>query len=88
MTAQQLGKLLERSETHRLIVGNHPGPYALGVTHAPDPSQGFAFVLKIADPTGVPDSVEIEGQRIPVIVQGGFRRPVPLREASSSFILA
>lgn len=47
---------------------HHP-PLPLGQHAAP------FRLLKIADPS----SVTINGERIPVIVQGGFREPVPLR---------
>jgi len=78
MTVDQLADLLERSETHRLILGNTSGPYSLGVTRSPNPDEGYAFLLKIADPKGFPDYVTIQGQKIRLIVQGGFQPPKPL----------
>ncbi|HEV8711695.1 MAG TPA: hypothetical protein VGX03_02570 [Candidatus Binatia bacterium] len=83
MTVDQLADLLERSETHRLILGNTSGPYSLGVTLSPDPDEGYAFLLKIADPKGFPDYVTIQGLKIRLIVQGGFRTPKPLPKRMS-----
>lgn len=77
MTTIELGDLLDIPATHQIIVGNRREPYSLGVTESPQKSP--AFLLKIADPSGIPSSVTINGERIPVIVQGGFRAPVPLR---------
>lgn len=83
MTVDQLADLLERRETHRLILGSTSGPYSLGVTLSPDPDEGYAFLLKIADPKGFPDYVTIQGQKIRLIVQGGFQTPKPLPKRMS-----
>jgi len=75
MELQELAGLVERPDVHRRIVGDYAGPYSLGVTHSP---KGPAFVLKVRDARGFPNWVTIEGQDIPVIVQGGFLPPRPL----------
>jgi hypothetical protein len=75
MKADQLASLVERPEVHRRILGAYTGPYSLGVAATP---HGPAVVLKVADPTGFPTSVILDGEQIPVVVHGGFRAPVPL----------
>lgn len=79
MQTEELANLLGKSETHRLILGNRNEPYALGVTRSPDPNEGAALLLKIADPTGFPTHVDLEGQRVRLVVEGGFKAPVPLK---------
>jgi len=78
MDADELADLLTRSDTHRTILGNRQGPYSLGVTRSPDPSEEFALLLKIADPQGFPTHVNLAGKRVRLIVQGGFKPPKPL----------
>jgi hypothetical protein len=78
MNASELADLLERSETHRLILGDYKGPYALGVSRDPDNPGAYGFVLKVPDDKGWPRSVTIQGKRIPVHVQGGFKPVEPL----------
>jgi hypothetical protein len=79
MDASELAALLKRSETHRLILGDYEGPYALGVGRDPDNPSGYGFVLKVPHAEGWPRFVMIQGQRIPVNVQGGFQPVKPLR---------
>jgi len=78
MDADELADLLTRSDTHRTVLGNRQGPYSLGVTRSPDPHEGFALLLKIADPNGFPTHVNLAGKRVRLIVQGGFKAPRPL----------
>jgi hypothetical protein len=75
MDISELAALLERGETHRLILGDYKGPYALGIGRDPNNANGYGFVLKVPDAKGWPRSVVIEGQRIPIVVQGGFKAP-------------
>ncbi len=79
MDASELATLLERGETHRQILGDYKGPYALGVGQDPDNPSTYGFVLKVPDAEGWPKSVTINGQRVPVHVQGGFQPVTPLR---------
>ena len=80
MTSEELADLLDEPETHRRIVGHRDVPYALGVTKAP--SGAFAFLLRVPDPSGFPKRVTLHGHTVPVIVEGGFRAPVPMRSTS------
>ncbi|HJZ54518.1 MAG TPA: hypothetical protein VKE74_06145 [Gemmataceae bacterium] len=76
MDVDQLTHLASEPDTHRLIVGDYDGSYALGVTGNPP-----AFLLRV-EPRDVgrfPKKVTIDGAEIPVIVEGGFRQPKPQR---------
>ena len=79
MTIEDLARIIERPATHRRIVGDYAGAYSLGVTRHPSKSGG-AFLLRVEDHgvENMPRSVTIEGEEIPVIVQGGCRAPRPL----------
>jgi len=79
MKADELADLLEQGATHRLILGNRMGPYALGVTESPDSKGDAALLLKIGDATGFPSHVDLAGQKVRLLVQGGFKAPVPLK---------
>jgi hypothetical protein len=74
MNAQQLLSWVEQPETHRKIVGDYEGSYALGVTDNPP-----AFVLRVepADVESFPTRVNLDGVEVPVIVEGNFKPPRP-----------
>lgn len=76
MKVEELADLIERPEVHRKVLGSYTGPYSLGVLSTS--GRGPALVLKVADATGFPTTVTVDGRTIPVVVQGGFRTPVPL----------
>jgi hypothetical protein len=76
MSVKQLLEWVNNPETHRKIVGDYDGSYALGVVDDPP-----AFVLRV-EPTDVasfPTKVVVQGTEIPVIVLGGFQPPEPLK---------
>jgi hypothetical protein len=75
MNATLLHTWAEEPETHRLIVGDYAGSYALGVRDDPP-----AFVLRVqpADIASFPRRVILHGVEVPVIVQGNFQTPRPL----------
>ena len=74
MDAKQLLSWVDQPETHRKIVGDYGGSYALGVTDNPP-----AFLLRVegADVSAFPTKVTINGQDVPVIVHGRFQPPRP-----------
>jgi len=65
---------VEHPETHRKIVGDYEGTYALGVKDDPP-----AFLLRVeqGDVSSFPTRVTIHGVEVPVIVQGNFDPPTP-----------
>jgi hypothetical protein len=76
MDASQLLLWVEEPETHRQIVGDYAGCYALGVIDDP-----CAFLLRVepADVRRFPTKVHLHGAEVPVIVRGDFIPPVPVR---------
>jgi hypothetical protein len=77
-----LSDILNRPETHRLILDDYRRAYSLGVTRCPGGPGGFGFLLRIeGSPPDVPHTVTIDGWTIPIIVQGAFSRPRPLSNA-------
>ena len=75
MTATELTRLTEAAETHRLVVGDYDGQYALGVSDHP-----ARLVLRVAtaDTSRFPRRVTLRGETVPVDVTGGFPPVVPL----------
>lgn len=76
METKKLLSWVDQPETHQKIVGEYEGSYALGVTDAPP-----AFVLRVEpqDVAKFPTSVVIQGEKVPVVVRGGFVQPKPSR---------
>jgi hypothetical protein len=75
MNAAQLLRWVEHPETHRKIVGDYQGSYALGVRDDPP-----AFLLRVepGDTSCFPDRVTLGGEEVPVIVEGNYQPPRPL----------
>ncbi len=75
MTAKHLQMWVEEPETHRRIVGDYRGSYALGVVEDPP-----AFLLRVEpqDVAAFPTKVTLHGVEVPVIVHGNFKPPVPI----------
>jgi hypothetical protein len=75
MDITQLHQWVDQPQTHRKIVGDYEGSYALGVTDNPP-----AFILRV-EPEDVgrfPMKVTIDGLEVPVLVLGSFQPPKPL----------
>jgi hypothetical protein len=73
--AKNLMDWVNESQTHREIVGDYRGSYALGVKEDPP-----AFLLRVEpqDVANFPERVTIHGVDVPVIVHGGFKQPKPM----------
>ncbi len=74
-----LATIIDRPDLHRLVLGDYTGEYSLGVTSNGKDS-GLALLLRVEpeDTKGFAREVFFEGQKIPVIVQGSFRKPKAL----------
>lgn len=79
MQQDRLAELVEDPALHRRLLGEYEGSYALGVTLNPENRSELALRLRIEgdDPSAIPREVELDGERVPVLVQTGFRPPVP-----------
>lgn len=76
MDTRQLLRWVDQPETHRKIVGEYEGSYALGVIDDPP---GFSLRVEPRDVGRFPKVVKLHGTDVPVVVQGGFAPPTPLR---------
>ena len=75
----RLASIIDRPDLHRQLLGDYTGAYSLGVT-SNGRRGGVALLLRVEaeNPTGFSREVVFEGHKIPVIVQGSFRRPKAL----------
>jgi hypothetical protein len=78
-----LSEILNRPETHRIILDGYRKAYSLGVTRCQEGPEGLGFLLRVEGPPppGIPRTVTIDGWTIPVLVQGEFKAPKPLSSA-------
>lgn len=75
-----LAQLLDRPETHRMVLNGYAGEYSLGITRCENGPGGYGFLLRVRDdaPPDLPTAVRIAGREIPLKVQKGFVAPRPL----------
>jgi hypothetical protein len=75
VNAEQLRDWVEQPETHRKLVGDYAGSYALGVSEDPP-----ALLLRVepGDTSSFPSKVTLHGVEVPVIVEGNYRPARPL----------
>lgn len=76
MKIEELVRWVAEPETHRKILGDYSGTYALGVTNSP-PS--FHLQVESNEIERFPDRIRIGGETVPVVVEGGLKRPQPLK---------
>lgn len=79
MKEERLATLVEDPEVHRRLLGKYEGGYSLGVTLNPENRAESALQLRIErdDVSAIPREIVLDGERVPVLVQTGFRVPVP-----------
>lgn len=78
MKVERLSKLVERPELHRRVLGDYKGAYALGVTQRKQGDAALSLSVESRDADAFPREVEVEGERVPVIVQTEWAPPRPL----------
>ncbi len=80
MDQRHLAALIEQPEVQRQVLNGYRGPFSLGITLNPWNRRELAIAVQIADsdPSSLPSTVELEGERIRVVVEGGFKSPRPL----------
>jgi len=84
--ANRLAKLVEEPDVHRRVLGKYRGPYALGVTQASGGgSNDAALSLSVEgqDSDKFPSEIELDGERVPVVVNSRWTAPKPLRTTTS-----
>jgi hypothetical protein len=77
MNESALANAVQRPEIHRQLLGAFRGAYALGVTQAPGNEADAAFLLRVEGPVPaqIPKSIAVDGEDVPVIVEGNFKAP-------------
>ena len=86
MDANRLAELIEEPDVHRKVLGQYRGPYALGVTQVSGGgSKDAALTLSVEgqDSDKFPSEIELDGERVPVVVNSGWTVPKPLRDSAS-----
>ena len=86
MDVNRLAQLIEDPEVHRRVLGQYRGPYALGVTQLPsDRGNDAALSLSVEgkDSDQFPAEIEVDGERVPVVVNPRWTVPQPLRTRAS-----
>ena len=84
--ANRLAELIEEPDVHRRVLGKYRGPYALGVTQVSrGRSTDAALSLSVEgqDSDKFPTEIELDGERVPVVVNQRWTVPQPLRTRAS-----
>jgi hypothetical protein len=76
MNEASLAEAVQRPELHRRLLGKYKGAYALGVTRIAN-GQRCALHLRIEGPVPpeIPQKIAVDGEEVPVVVEGGFKAP-------------
>ena len=78
MKVERLAKLVERPELHRRVLGDYKGAYALGVTQLPhEDHAALSLSVESGQAKDFPHEVELDGERVPVVVQTKWIAPRP-----------
>lgn len=77
MNEAALAEAIQRPDIHRRLLGNYRRAYALGVTCAPDDDERVALLLRVEGsvPDEIPAKIAVDGEEVPVLVEGGFKAP-------------
>ena len=78
MKAERLAKLVERRELHRRVLGDYKGAYALGETQLPhEDHAALSLSVESGKADDFPHEVELDGERVPIVVQTEWTAPRP-----------
>lgn len=78
MEVERLSQLVGTPAVHRDVLQDYQGPYALGVTQLADRAAALMLSVPTTDTEMFPRVVDVGGEPVEVIVQGGWKPPVPL----------
>jgi hypothetical protein len=75
MDVNSLRHSLERPEVLRKILAGYSGPYTLGI------GKGPVVILQVDGATErrFPSTIDLDGEKVSLVVKRNFRVPVPLR---------
>lgn len=77
MNVDELKKYMHLPELHQQLLGEYTGGYSLGIGHMVNGEIGLILQVE-GSADGVPLSVQLDGEIIPVEAHGNFEEPRPL----------
>jgi hypothetical protein len=79
MDTSSLAEAIQRPEVQRELLGTYRGAFSLGVTSSPEDKEKPALLLRLegAVPDEFPSHIAVDGEKVPVVVKGGFKAPKP-----------
>ena len=80
MDESSLAEAIQRPEVQRKLLGTYRGAFSLGVTSSPHDDKKPALLLRVEGEASeeIPSHIAVDGEEVPVVVKGGFKRPKPL----------
>ena len=77
MDVNRLAQLVSQPDVHREVLRGYSGPYALGVTRLNNDDRFGALRLRVQDGNAqeFPDEIELDGERIPILVDVNWTAP-------------
>lgn len=86
MDVNRLAQFVSRPDVHREVLNGYSGPYALGVTRLNNDDRLGALRLRVQDGNAreFPEEIELDGERVPVLVDVNWTAPRRLTTAKSS----
>ena len=83
MDISRLASLVSLPNVHREVLRGYSGPYALGVTRLNNDDSAAALRLRVEDGhlEEFPSEIELDGERVPVVVDTNWTTPKPLKTA-------
>ena len=78
MNVERLSEFVEQPEVHRRVLGDHRGPYALGVTQSENGNAALELSVPLPERDQFPSKIDLAGESVPVIVRTNWKPPVPL----------
>jgi hypothetical protein len=78
MNVDRLAEFVAKPEVHRRVLGKYQGAYALGVTELPNQKKAaLSLSVEGEDKDAFPHEIELDGEKVPVIVQSKWSAPRP-----------
>jgi hypothetical protein len=70
MTTDDLARLVQEPAVRGQLLQGYRGPYLLGITNLPGAPYTLAIALRVPDPGSMtfPSEIELDGERVPVVL--------------------
>lgn len=81
MKEERLAALIEQADVQQKILRDYDGDYSIGVTLDPHNKSKIAIRVRIVgqNTKEISEQIEIDGEKIPVVVSPNFKVPKPFR---------